>query len=87
MPLRLIIRRAKLVVSSVTLPCATAQALGCMELYEAEFGEPLSQEEARGMISRLLILYELLSQRVPEKVGGRKAPLRASLALKSVRFV
>jgi hypothetical protein len=41
-----------------------------IELYEAEFEEPLSHEEARDMVSRLLVLYELLSKPLPEEGGG-----------------
>jgi hypothetical protein len=42
-----------------------------MRLYEAEFGEPITEDEARMMASRLLFLYLELGKPLPFRPGTK----------------
>ena len=38
-----------------------------MRLYEEDFGEKLTMEEAREIVTRLVALYEVLCSRLPDE--------------------
>lgn len=44
------------------------------EAYKTDFGEEISQEEAREMLSRVVTLYELLMRPLPDDSKEKAAP-------------
>jgi len=54
------------------VPIDEHDLLEFIRLYEAEFGVPLSLEEAREMASRVVSLYEVLSRPLPDEVDQQR---------------
>jgi hypothetical protein len=39
------------------------------EAYEVDFGETITEDEARGMLTRLAVLYERLAEPLPSRAN------------------